>query len=107
MKVDSRLFELFNGVRGEHIIPIHSVQFPLFSPHRDKSKVYTLFIELEVKLPSRALWWVMTLLISQCDSHLDDLQKIDVAPHRLVMVFRRRLERTNRPRYDAREFGIL
>lgn len=42
-------------------------------------------VELEVELP-RALVWKVTLLVRKGDTELDELEEVDVAPHRLVVV---------------------
>jgi hypothetical protein len=42
-------------------------------------------VELEVELP-RALVWKVALLVRKGDTKLDELEQVDVAPHRLVVV---------------------
>lgn len=42
-------------------------------------------VELEVELP-RALVWKVALLVRKGDTELDELEQVDVAPHRLVVV---------------------
>jgi len=45
-------------------------------------------IEIEVKLPGAPFRRYLSLGISQGDSELDELQDINVAAHRLVMIIR-------------------
>jgi len=47
-----------------------------------------LRIEVEVELPGVPFRRHLTLSIGQCDSELDELQDINVAAHRLVMIIR-------------------
>lgn len=47
-----------------------------------------LRVKVEVKLPCAPLRRYLPLSIGQGDSELDELQNIDVAAHRLVMIIR-------------------
>lgn len=62
---------------------------------------------MKVELPRRCFLRVVPIFVRKGNPHLDDLKKVDIAPHSLIMVVRRRLERANRSRYDAWKFGIL
>ena len=63
--------------------------------------------ELEVELPSGNVLGKVTVLIRERDPNLDDLEKVDVTPHRLVVVVRGCLERPDWPRDYSRELRIL
>lgn len=71
------------------------------------TSTYALWGESEVELPSRYLLWEVSLLIRQSKPDLDNLEQVDVTPHGLVMIVRRRLERAYRPCDDSRKLRVL
>jgi len=66
-----------------------------------------LDVKVEVELPSAGILRKVPLLVRESQPNLDRLEQVDVAPHRLVMVIRRGLERTDWTSNDARKLRIL
>ena len=51
--------------------------------------------------------WEVALLVRERESDLDDLEEVDITPHGLVVVVRRRFECPYWTRDDSREFRVL
>ena len=51
--------------------------------------------------------WEVALLVRERESDLDDLEEVDITPHGLVVVVRRRLEAPYRSRHDSWKLGVL
>lgn len=63
--------------------------------------------EMEVELPGADVLRSVTILVCKCDADLYDLQQVNIAPHSLVVIVRRSLERADWPSDDARELRVL
>ena len=66
-----------------------------------------LDVKVEVELPGANILREVSLLVCKGQPNLDRLEEVDVAPHRLVMVIRRGLERADWAGNNARKFRIL
>lgn len=66
-----------------------------------------LDVKVKVELPGAGILGENPFLICKGQSDLDRLEKVNVAPHRLVVIIRRGLERANWSGNDARKFRIL
>ena len=51
--------------------------------------------------------WEVALLVRERESDLDDLEEVDITPHGLVVVVRRRFECPYWTRDDSRELRVL
>jgi len=69
--------------------------------------VPVLGVKVEVELPGAGILRKVPLLVCESQSYLDRLEQVDVTPHRLVMVIRRGLERTDWTSNDAWKLRIL
>ena len=66
-----------------------------------------LDVKVKVELPGADILWKVSFLVRKGQSDLDGLEQVDVAPHRLVMIIRRGLERADWTGNDARKLRIL
>ena len=66
-----------------------------------------LDVKVKVELPGADFLRKNSFLVCKGQSDLDCLEKVNIAPHRLVMIIRRGLERANWSGNDAWKFRIL
>jgi hypothetical protein len=69
--------------------------------------VPVLDVKVKVELPGADILGEVSFLVGESQSNLDRLEQVDVAPHRLVMIIRRGLERADWTSNDARKLRIL
>ena len=62
---------------------------------------------MKVELPGADILWEVPFLVRESQPDLVRLEQVDVAPHRLVMVIRRGLERADWASDDAWKLRIL
>ena len=85
LEIEPRCLQKFDGVRRIHIV---------------------IEVEAKVELPNAFPFGLSPILITQCESELNDLQEVDVATQGLIMIIRRGFESADRSSNDPREFGI-
>lgn len=76
-------------------------------PLEEQWRQVVLRIEVEVKLPGAPFRGYLPLSIGQSNSELDELQDVNVAAHRLIVIIRRSLKLSNRSCYYGWEFTVL
>ena len=64
-------------------------------------------VELEVELPRRRAWRIISVLVHEGEAELDDLQQIHVAPQQLVLVIHRAPKLSDRPHHHPGELCVL
>ena len=64
-------------------------------------------VELEVELPGGGAGWIISFLVHEGQTQLDDLEQVHVTPQQLVLVVHRAAELADRPDDDAGEFCVL
>lgn len=69
--------------------------------------MHGLDAEVKVKLPCRHVLRVISVFVRECESDLDDLEQVNVAPHGLIVVIRGCLEGADWSRDNTRELGVL
>ena len=86
-KVYAAFCENFNGIRGVCILAVQRVEELLASiPLKGNGEQDALRVKVEVKLPGTPFRRYLPISIGQGNSKLDELQDINVATHRLVMI---------------------
>jgi hypothetical protein len=70
-------------------------------------EAYALDAKVKVKLPCRHLLRVVTVLVGEGESYLDDFEQVHVTSHRLVVVVGRSLKSAYWTRHDSRKFCVL
>ena len=66
-----------------------------------------LKVKLEIKLPSRAAFWHVAILVTQSNTQLDQPQKINITPQSLILVVRMRGKGTHWARNDSWKLSVL
>lgn len=75
-------------------------------PSRERCN-HVLDAKVEIELPCRDILRVVPILIRQGEPDLNDLEQVDIASHRLVMVVRGCLEGAYWTSHNAWKFGVL
>ena len=68
---------------------------------------YALDAKVKVKLPCRNILRVVTVLVGEGESNLDDFEQVHVTSHGLVVVVGGSLKRAYWTRNDSRKFSVL
>lgn len=104
LEIDPMVAQKVDGLRRVHVFSgSKSAKQSLVMGERSGA----LYVKVEVELPCADILGKVSFLIREGQPDLDRLEQVDVAPHRLVMVVRRGLERPDWSGNDARKFRIL
>jgi len=104
LKVETRLLKEFDRFRCIHVLAIGK---PSGLRSSSNEIISAPDAELEVELPRRDVLRKVSLLVCKCDPDLNEFQEVDITSHGLVVVIRRGLESTDRPRNNSWELSIL
>lgn len=106
LEIKARLLKQFYRVGSIHVVTvIEHVDLSVESKAKEQNSA--LHTEPKVELPRRGLWWKVAILVRERDADLNDLEKVDIAAHCLVVVVGRSLEVSYWARYNTRKLGIL
>jgi hypothetical protein len=72
-----------------------------------REEAYALDAEVKIKLPCRYLLRVVTVLVGECESYLDDFEQVHVTSHSLVVVVGGSLEGAYWSRDNTWKFSVL
>lgn len=106
LKVNARLLQQVDRIWSIHIVAVNTLSSICRRLHHDET-VNALYAESKIELPGCVFERKVALLIRQSDSNLNNLEKVDIAAHGLVVIVRRCLKVAYWTRHYPRKLCIL